>query len=83
MDAAAIDQPQHTVCEGKGYHEMMEAYSRWVLEEALKRSEWNQTRAAEALGLQRTYFTKLLRQKQIAGRARKSSPESRTKNEPQ
>lgn len=83
MDAAGLDQPQHTVCEGKGYHEMMEAYSRWVLEEALKRSEWNQTRAAEALDLQRTYFTKLLRQKQIAGRAPKSPEESRTKHEQQ
>ena len=51
-----------------GYHEMMEAYSRWVLEDALKKNDWNQTRAAEALGLQRTYFTKLLRQKQIPGR---------------
>ena len=37
----------------------METYSRWVLEEALKRNDWNQTRAAEELGLQRTYFTKL------------------------
>jgi DNA-binding NtrC family response regulator len=56
---------------------MMEAYSRWVLEEALKKSDWNQTRAAEALGLQRTYFTKLLRQKQIPGRQPKpASPSS-------
>ena len=53
---------------GAGYHDMMEAYSRWVLEDALKKNDWNQTRAAEALGLQRTYFTKLLRQKQIPGR---------------
>jgi transcriptional regulator with GAF, ATPase, and Fis domain len=40
---------------------MMEAHSRWVIEEALKPNDWNQTRAAEELGLQRTYFTKLLR----------------------
>jgi DNA-binding NtrC family response regulator len=59
-----------------GYHAMMEAYSRWVLEDALKRNEWNQTRAAEALGLQRTYFTKLLRQKQIPGRQPKPAPPS-------
>ena len=59
---------------GTGYHEMMEAYSRWVLEDALKKNEWNQTRAAEALGLQRTYFTKLLRQKQIPGRQPKPGP---------
>ena len=72
--APAITQAvQPPVSSGNGYHEMMEAYSRWVLEEALKRNDWNQTRAAEALGLQRTYFTKLLRQKQIPGRPSKSS----------
>ena len=61
-----------------GYHEMMEAYSRWVLEDALKKNDWNQTRAAEALGLQRTYFTKLLRQKQIPGRQPKPQAPSPT-----
>ena len=50
------------------YHECMEAYSRQILEEALRRNDWNQTRAAEELGLQRTYLTKLLRQKDISGR---------------
>ncbi|HEU4504483.1 MAG TPA: sigma-54 dependent transcriptional regulator, partial [Nitrospira sp.] len=59
---------EHRPGAGGGYHELMEAYSRWVLEDALKKNDWNQTRAAEALGLQRTYFTKLLRQKQIPGR---------------
>jgi DNA-binding NtrC family response regulator len=62
--------------DGNGYHAMMEAYSRWVLEDALKKNDWNQTRAAEALGLQRTYFTKLLRQKQIPGRQPKPAPPS-------
>jgi DNA-binding NtrC family response regulator len=61
---------------------MMEADSRWVIEEALKRHKWNQTRAAEELGLQRTYFTKLLRQKQICGRAPKSSSSSAPDNNP-
>ena len=65
---------QHPLGGDTGYHEMMEAYSRWVLEDALKKNDWNQTRAAEALGLQRTYFTKLLRQKQIPGRQPKSLP---------
>jgi DNA-binding NtrC family response regulator len=50
------------------YHESMDAYSRKILEEALRRNGWNQTRAAEELGLQRTYLTKLLRQKEISGR---------------
>jgi DNA-binding NtrC family response regulator len=50
------------------YHESMNAYSRKIIEEALRRNEWNQTRASEELGLQRTYLTKLLRQKDISGR---------------
>jgi DNA-binding NtrC family response regulator len=66
----------HGTTGGNGYHELMEAYSRWVLEEALKKNDWNQTRAAEALALQRTYFTKLLRQKQIPGRQPKAAPPS-------
>src|SRR5262245_1744565 len=58
------------------YHENMDAYSRKLLEEALRRNGWNQTKAAEELGLQRTYLTKLLRQKDIAGRPPKDSPSS-------
>ena len=50
------------------YHDMMEDYSKHVLETALQQNGWNQTKAAEALKLQRTYFTKLLRLKQISGR---------------
>lgn len=49
------------------YHVSLEAYSRWLLEEALHRSNGNRTQAAELLQLQRTYFIKLLRKKQIAG----------------
>ena len=66
-------QAQGPATSSHHYHENMEAYSCWLLEEALKRNDWNQTRAAEELGLQRTYFTKLLRQKQIPGRPPKSS----------
>ena len=55
------------------YHECMDAYSRQIIEEALRRNEWNQTRTAEELGLQRTYLTKLLRQKDIPGRQPKDS----------
>jgi DNA-binding NtrC family response regulator len=73
---APIQPMEHRAAAGNGYHEMMEAYSRWVLEDALKKNDWNQTRAAEALGLQRTYFTKLLRQKQIPGRQPKPASPS-------
>jgi DNA-binding NtrC family response regulator len=58
------------------YHESMDAYSRKVIEEALRRNGWNQTRASEELGLQRTYLTKLLRQKDILGRPPKDSSSS-------
>jgi DNA-binding NtrC family response regulator len=47
------------------YYAAMEHYSHLVLFNALKRAEWNQTKAAQLLGLQRTYFTKLLRQRNI------------------
>jgi DNA-binding NtrC family response regulator len=47
------------------YHAVMEAHSRKLLEEALRRSGWNQTKAAELLGLQRTYLTRLIRQRGV------------------
>lgn len=50
------------------YHKSMDAYSQRLIEEALRRNGWNQTKAAAELGLQRTYLTKLLRQKQIPGK---------------
>ena len=63
-----VPQESETLSSIRPYHEAMEAYSCKVLEDALRRNGWNQTRAAEDLKLQRTYFTKLLRQKQISGR---------------
>jgi DNA-binding NtrC family response regulator len=47
------------------YHKSMDAYGQKLIEAALNRNGWNQTKAAAELGLQRTYLTKLLRQKQI------------------
>lgn len=66
--AAAMGRHQESTAPVRPYHDAMEAYSRAVLEEALRRNGWNQTRAAEELQLQRTYFTKLLKQKHISGR---------------
>jgi DNA-binding NtrC family response regulator len=43
----------------------MESHSRWLITEALRRTGWNQTKAAAILKLQRTYFTRLLKQKNI------------------
>lgn len=50
------------------YHEAMEKCSSKIILGALNRASWNQTKAAEALGLQRTYLTKLLRRRGITGR---------------
>jgi DNA-binding NtrC family response regulator len=51
------------------YRERMDAYGRKVIEETLRKNGWNQTKTAEELGLQRTYLTKLLHQKDIPGKA--------------
>ncbi|MBX3332181.1 MAG: sigma-54-dependent Fis family transcriptional regulator [Nitrospira sp.] len=50
------------------YHRNMDAYSQQLIEAALRRNGWNQTKTAAELGLHRTYLTKLLRQKQISGK---------------
>mgnify|MGYP001178305724 CR=1 FL=1 len=47
------------------YHKSLDAYSQKLIEGSLRRNGWNQTKAAAELGLQRTYLTKLLKQKQI------------------
>lgn len=62
------------VPEGKSlpYHESMEAHSRWLITQALRRTGWNQTQAAVLLKLQRTYLTKLMKQKQISSRPSES-----------
>ncbi|MBH0180042.1 MAG: sigma-54-dependent Fis family transcriptional regulator [Nitrospira sp.] len=54
--------------ESLHYHAMMEHYSRKVIEEALRRAGWNQTRAADLLGLQRTYLTRLIRQRGVSSK---------------
>lgn len=50
------------------YHAVMEHYSRKVIEEGLRRAGWNQTKAAELLGLQRTYLTRLIRQRGVSAK---------------
>jgi DNA-binding NtrC family response regulator len=54
--------------EGLNYHALMEHYSKKVIEEGLRRAGWNQTKAAELLGLQRTYLTRLIRQRGVSAR---------------
>jgi DNA-binding NtrC family response regulator len=50
------------------YHDGVERYGRKLIEEALRRNNWNQTKAARELGLLRTSLTRLLRQKDISGK---------------
>jgi DNA-binding NtrC family response regulator len=63
-----VNQDPPTDTPSCSYHKSMDAYSQKLIESALRRNGWNQTKAAAELGLQRTYFTKLLRQKQISGK---------------
>lgn len=53
--------PRRESFRGKGFHEAVREFKRWVIYDALKQSQSNQTKAAELLGLQRTYLAKLLR----------------------
>lgn len=53
--------PRRDSFSGKGFHEAVREFKRWIIYDALKQSQSNQTRAAELLGLQRTYLAKLLR----------------------
>ena len=56
---------EFAVEEQLNYHAVMDLYSRKVIEEALRRTGWNQTKAAELLGLQRTYLARLIRQRGV------------------
>ena len=51
--------------ENLPYHDALERFSRHILEQALRRSGWSQTKAADLLHLQRTYLSRLLKQKNI------------------
>jgi Bacterial regulatory protein, Fis family len=49
-----------------GWHEAIRQFKRTLLEQALARANGNRTRAAMTLGLQRTYFLRLIRDLRIA-----------------
>jgi DNA-binding NtrC family response regulator len=52
---------------GGSYHEAVLKFKRGLLRTALTQVKGNQTRAAEALGLQRTYLSRLLKELGIRG----------------
>ncbi len=49
----------------RGFHEAIVAYKRQIIREALHRSGGNQSKAAGALGLQRTYLSRLMKELQV------------------
>ena len=53
--------PRLESLRGKGFHDAVREFKRWMIHDALKRFQGNQTKAAELLGLQRTYLAKLVR----------------------
>lgn len=65
------DLPGNVVSGGMGYsggvetdlpfHDAVEAYKRHLIQDAMKKVGGNQSRAAEQLGLQRTYLARLLK----------------------
>jgi DNA-binding NtrC family response regulator len=67
LPPAVMSRFSNELLEGSSvsYHDSMESHSRWLITEALRRTGWNQTKAAASLKLQRTYFTRLLKQKKI------------------
>ena len=62
------DEPQVREASALPYHQAMERYRHFLIEKALQRTHGNQTKAAEALGLQRSYLARVLKQKQAEDR---------------
>lgn len=47
------------------YHDAIDQYGRYLVEQALQHAGGNQTKAAAALGLQRSYLARMIKQKNI------------------
>ncbi len=54
------------------YHESMDAHSHHIIARALEQADGNQTKAAEALKLQRTYLARLIKQHREKERGRRT-----------
>ena len=57
-DIREASTPEST---GGGFHEQAESYRKKIIRDALAASDGNQTKAAEQLGLQRTYLARLIK----------------------
>ena len=69
LGLSPVDAPAHA---GPGapmpyinlpYHQSMEEHSSYIIDMALEKAGGNQTKAAELLGLQRTYLARLIKQR--------------------
>ena len=58
------------------YHDALDRFSTHILEQAMRRTNWSQTKAAELLGLQRTYLSRLIKQKNIQPNNQQGTEES-------
>ena len=58
--------------EYSGFHQAVVEFKRSLIESTLCQAEWNRTRAAKFLGLQRTYLLRLMRDLRV-----KAPPPSR------
>lgn len=67
-DQVYEEEPQVREASALPYHQAMERYRYFLIEQALKHTHGNQTKAAEALGLQRSYLARVLKQKQAEDR---------------
>jgi two-component system, NtrC family, response regulator AtoC len=61
-----INHPDHDDLHGLSYHDAVRRYQKQVIREALQSSGGNQSKAADQLGLQRTYLSRLIKKLEIA-----------------
>jgi DNA-binding NtrC family response regulator len=55
----------HEGMHGKTYHDAVRSYQKEIIKNALNESGGNQSRAAELLGLQRTYLSRLIKNLEV------------------
>jgi DNA-binding NtrC family response regulator len=65
--AVQVGQPASLPYINLPYHQSMEEHSSYIIDMALEKAAGNQTKAAELLGLQRTYLARLIKQRKPPG----------------
>ncbi|HEU4685060.1 MAG TPA: sigma-54 dependent transcriptional regulator [Nitrospira sp.] len=65
LDAGVISRQDPLTYVSLPYHQSMEEHSKHIIDQALRLSEGNQTKAAERLRLQRTYLARLIKQQKM------------------